>query len=403
MTMSANNPTENETVSSTDVSKDDSSKLTVNVVTQNDDASSPVVLESTPTESNNSTPAVTTSETVAPEAVSKANDAQAEKTQSSMSAANHEVTSSAPIKTTSVDEPQMVVKPIKATTNPAVVDKPQQAEMNNIATNELEAAVLAQPEAEVVETATVSEQPQAKLETALELGLTGSDVLQSEPTAENVTDGILDSDNVINADNLSDSNTMQQELPWHDWTNLTHHSELIMDAVFLVLGLMLYISIKRVAGKVHRLAIQQSKLSQDSTEQVIEPVVVNPLIAVHQQRMETLQTEVASFVGCSNAMWDLQRLHNEQQAALEAGEISDSHYDWACRYNKVLQQAEALCAKIRLLVPVDGDASEQLVMALDKVMIALESQKTPAKLNDDVIRAAQTLLQQDWRSIEQLA
>ncbi len=59
-------------------------------------------------------------------------------------------------------------------------------------------------------------------------------------------------------------------------------------------------------------------------------------------------------------------------------------------------RAEQLYTKSHLLINPKEEKAQTLCKLLDRTMVAIETNKSPSKINDDIIAATQEILKDEW-------
>ena len=176
---------------------------------------------------------------------------------------------------------------------------------------------------------------------------------------------------------------------------------------FVITAIIVLISNRQVVKNATEMVASQEELSRKSARDNLS-LTKSELTAVNRQAwINTLREDVASYIASLNSFYDLQRIKSGRSEVLKELKNPDyamkELYDWSCKYNLALHEAEGLSAKVKLLLnPREGD-SIKLIELLNLALSQVKENNSPLVINNKIISITQGILKDEWERVKALS
>lgn len=162
-----------------------------------------------------------------------------------------------------------------------------------------------------------------------------------------------------------------------------------------------YLSVKTSRNMV----FSQEKIANAKDKLDIEKLRAEKRADNRQEWINTLRTDLASYIGAVMNTWNLHQMsagRQPLQRELDSAQQREESSKWSYEYNMSLREVERLKAKIKLLLNPTEEPSIALALLIDNAASIASSGKAVIAICDDIIKASQPILKDEWEKVKGL-
>ncbi len=175
---------------------------------------------------------------------------------------------------------------------------------------------------------------------------------------------------------------------------------------FAITALIVLLTTRQTIKNSNKLIKSQEDLSRNGSKENREIVKAEMTARNRQAWINTLRSDLADYIAAISAIWDLYQIkEGRAQVLKDSGTVENNlkeRFEWSLAYHRTIQDSERLLAKIKLLLNPTEDESKKLTVILDKVLEAAKSGHPPSEICQEIIKAAQPILKEEWERVKSM-
>lgn len=175
---------------------------------------------------------------------------------------------------------------------------------------------------------------------------------------------------------------------------------------FAITALIVFATTRQTIKNSEKLIKSQEDLSILNSKETREAVKCELTANNRQAWINTLRSDLADYIATIAAIWDLHQMKEGREEVLRANNNTEHAlrelFEWSLAYHKAIQESEKLLAKIKLLTNPSEEKTQKLTEALEVAFITAKTNKHPTDACNNIIRAAQPILKEEWERVKSM-